>query len=138
MCILNIETFENCRHGRISTTKCEDPEKQADADKLPPIIVPASTKKQQDAIKKFLDEFGYEVFKCKRYERSEKIWLRANCYYYGGFCADAVAREISDNSYGRQNWSPAAKGKWYEDDVKGMELNLSGQSSGLVVNRPGL
>jgi hypothetical protein len=58
MCILNIETFENCRHGRISTTKCEDPEKQADADKLPPIIVPASTKKQQDAIKKFLDEFG--------------------------------------------------------------------------------
>jgi hypothetical protein len=127
-----------CRHGRVSTTKCDNPEKQTDADKFPPIIVPASIKKQQDAIKKSLDEFGYEVFKCKRYERSDKIWLRANFYYYGCFCGDAVAREIWDNSYGRQYWSPAAKGKWYEDDVKGMERSLSGKSSGLVINRPGL
>jgi hypothetical protein len=74
MCILNIETFEDCRHGRISTTKCDNPEKQADADKLSPIIVPASSKKQQEAIKEFLEEFGYEVFRCKRYERSEKLW----------------------------------------------------------------
>jgi hypothetical protein len=138
MCILNVETFENCRHGRISTTKCDNPEKQTQGDKLPPIIVPTSTKNQQDAIKKFLDEFGYEVFKCKSYERSEKIWLRANCYNYGGFCGDAAAREILGNSYERRYWSLAAKGNWYEDDVKGMEQDVSGQSSGLVINKPGL
>jgi hypothetical protein len=40
-----------CRHGRVSTTKCDNPEKQTDADKFPPIIVPASIKKQQDASK---------------------------------------------------------------------------------------
>jgi hypothetical protein len=44
MYILNIKTFENCHHIKISTTKCSNPEKQADADKVPPIIVPASTR----------------------------------------------------------------------------------------------